>query len=58
MNNQIYGYQLPDVERAKLTEEVKRALNGIVANDRINQETEIIMCGTIYQIKTLLKGVN
>ena len=58
MNNQIYGYQLPTIERLELTEAVRRALIGIVAKDRIEQEAEIIMCGTVYQITTILKGVN
>ena len=54
----VYGYQLPDVEREELSEGVKRALTGIVASDRINQEVNIIMCGTVYQIKTIIRGCN
>ncbi len=54
----VYGYELPIDKRMELSEQVRKALSGIVAADRITQETEIIMCGTVYQIETILRGAN
>lgn len=51
----VYGYELPIDEKTELSKRVSDALAGIVATDRIRQETEIIMCGTIYQIETILR---
>lgn len=53
----VYGYQLPIKKYNRLYLRVLKALSGIVPDDRIYQEANIIMSGTLYQIEKLLQEV-
>ena len=54
----VYGYQLPLKEYNRLYLRVVKALSGIVPDDRLYQEANIVMSGTLYQIEKLLQEVN
>lgn len=53
----IYGYQLPLKEYNRLYLRVVKALSGIVPDDRLYQEANIVLSGTLNQIERLLQEV-
>ena len=53
----IYGYQLPVKKYNRLYLRVLKALSGIVPDDRLYQQANIVLSGTLYQIEKLLQEV-